>query len=267
LNLKRPRPAEEEVAAPTIHIRNVSLAYKSSKVFSNLSLALPAGCKTALLGPSGVGKSSLLRMIAGLTTQEESMTGEITSDGLPIHQQIAYMAQTDLLLPWLAVLHNATLGISLRNTSREARAKQIEKATALLQQVGLEHALYLFPHQLSGGMRQRVALVRTLMEEKPIVLMDEPFSAVDAITRYKLQALACHLLHDKTVLFITHDPLEALRLANDIYVMHGEPTQIKLVTSLTSPTPRELSDTDMLKLQTLLFHELADIADGRICNG
>lgn len=107
-------------------------------------------------------------------------------------------------------------------------------------------------------MRQRVALVRTLMENKPIILMDEPFSAVDAITRYKLQELAVHLLKDKTVLFITHDPMESLRLADKIYIMHHQPAQLKLVAQLASHAPRALNHPELMQLQAQLFHELAE---------
>src|SRR3990167_3228776 len=121
--------------------------------------------------------------------------------------------------------------------------------------------MHLYPHQLSGGMRQRVALVRTLMEEKPIILMDEPFSALDAITRYKLQALAVDLLKEKTVFFITHDPSEALRLAHIIYIMQGRPAFLKPVAHLSSAIPRELTDPETSKLQTDLFHQLANMSD------
>jgi putative hydroxymethylpyrimidine transport system ATP-binding protein len=105
-------------------------------------------------------------------------------------------------------------------------------------------------------MRQRVALIRTLLENKPIVLMDEPFAALDAMTRYHLQELAAKLLHKKTVLFITHDPGEALRLANDIYVMQGSPAQLKAIAHLSSVTPREVTDVETWALQKDLLDEL-----------
>ncbi|TAK79023.1 MAG: ABC transporter ATP-binding protein [Gammaproteobacteria bacterium] len=232
---------------PTVRIKNASLAYGEQIIFSKLNMELTAGKWIGLLGPSGVGKSSLLRMLAGITTAQ----GKIETDNnLPLHQQIAYMAQTDLLLPWLTVLDNTTLP-SLRGSN------PVTAGTLLLEKVGLGHALHLYPHQLSGGMRQRVALVRTLLENKPVILMDEPFSALDAITRYKLQALAADLLRDKTVLFITHDPLEALRLSHEIYIMQGTPAQVKSVAQLASPTPREITDPTLVELQAHLFRELA----------
>lgn len=241
------------MVAPNIHIHNLSLSYHGDPLFFELNLSLPAGKWVALLGPSGVGKSSLLRMIAHLTTHH----GDIVADnGIPVSTQVAYMAQTDLLLPWMNVLDNTLLGFKLKNKKRKEKSEQEEKAKLLLEKVGLNKSLTLYPHQLSGGMRQRVALVRTLMENKPIILMDEPFSALDAITRYKLQALAAELLKNKTVIFITHDPLEALRLANEIYVMQGRPATIKSIAELNSATPRDMSDPYIIALQTLLFAEL-----------
>jgi putative hydroxymethylpyrimidine transport system ATP-binding protein len=254
-------PAEEIVTAPSIQIQHGSLAYGEEQVFANLNLVLPAGKWVSLLGPSGVGKSSLLRMICGLTTPQETTGGSIKADnGTPVQQQIAYMAQTDLLLPWMTVLDNATLGITLRGSSRRQYASELDKARELLDKAGLHQASHLYPRQLSGGMRQRVALVRTLMENKPVVLMDEPFSALDAITRYKLQHLAAELLKNKTVFFITHDPTEALRLSNDIYIMQGRPAVLKSVPSLTTTAPRDLTDKEVINLQALLFQQLSQAA-------
>lgn len=244
-------------APPHLHIENASLAYNGTPVFSRLNLTLPAGKWIGLLGQSGIGKTSLLRFIAGLTHSQEETEGTIYADNhLPVNQQIAYMAQTDLLLPWLTVLSNATLGLKLRPHADKMQADKLTQANSLLEKVGLSKASTLFPSQLSGGMRQRVALVRTLMEDKPIVLMDEPFSALDAITRYHLQALAVDLLKDKTVLFITHDPAEALRLAHHIYIMQGNPATLKSIAELSAPIPRSLSDPEVTYLQNLLFHEL-----------
>jgi putative hydroxymethylpyrimidine transport system ATP-binding protein len=246
------------VNAPHLHIENASLSYDGKPVFSHLHLTIPAGKWAGLLGPSGIGKSSLLRFIAGLKQTHEQSEGKMYTDNhLSVKQQVAYMAQTDLLLPWLTVLNNATLGLKLRYHTPKAHAAKMAEASLLLEKVGLKNAASLFPAQLSGGMRQRVALVRTLMEDKPIVLMDEPFSALDAITRYHLQALAAELLKEKTVLFITHDPSEALRLAHHIYIMQGQPAILKSIAELPANTPRELSHPEVTGLQTLLFHELS----------
>lgn len=243
-----------------VRIQNISLAYQQKIIYSNLNLDLPAGKWVALLGPSGIGKSSLLRRVAGLSHPKEKVAGKIETDNdIPVHQQIAYMAQTDLLLPWFNALENATLGLKLR--AHTHKAQQIDRAISLFEQVGLAHAMHLYPQELSGGMRQRVALVRTLMEDKPIVLMDEPFSALDATTRYKLQELALQLLQDKTVLFITHDPFEALRLADILYLMRGNPATLKPLFNLNSNSPRDLTHPEMLILQTQLFQELNQLGD------
>lgn len=243
--------------SPHITITNAALSYQDQAVFENLNLELHSGRWICLLGPSGIGKTSLLRMIAGLNTIDESVTGIIRAhDDQPLNQHIAYMAQTDLLLPWLTVLDNAIIGVKLRPHTNDVLLQAKEKALTLLSQVGLATSTSLYPSQLSGGMRQRVALVRTLIENKPVILMDEPFSALDAITRYKLQNLAADLLKNKTVLFITHDPTEALRLANEVYVMHSQPAKLKLITTLDTPAPRELTDPDIARIQAVLFSEL-----------
>jgi putative hydroxymethylpyrimidine transport system ATP-binding protein len=259
-------PAEVVVTAPAIYIQNISLSYQGVPVFTDINLNLRVGKWTALLGASGVGKSSLLRMVAGLVTAEETSSGTIIDgDGNAIKNQIAWMAQTDMLLPWLTTLDNLLLGIRLRghllgSTLRQdgtMRAATI-KAQALLSQANLTHATNLYPHQLSGGMRQRIALLRTFMENKPIVLMDEPFSALDTMTRYQLHALAIELLRDKTVLFVTHDPTEALRLADDIYLLTSD--DLQLLGRLTSPTPRTPSEPELVQLQADIYANLMRIA-------
>jgi putative hydroxymethylpyrimidine transport system ATP-binding protein len=250
LNLIWVKLAEEAVTSPAILVHQAQLAFDKKSIFRNVTFTAPAGKWVALLGKSGVGKSSLLRMMAGLLP-----SSNITADNhIAITHQTAYMAQTDLLLPWYTVLQNVMLGASLRAESAIIQREKQQKAIFLLTEAGLEQAIYLYPHVLSGGMRQRVALVRTLMEEKSIVLMDEPFSALDAITRHQLHALAVHLLKNKTVLFITHDPQEALRLAHDIYIL--KPNGAEHVASLSSETPRELSHPDILRHQSYLFQQL-----------
>lgn len=236
--------------APTISLKNISHFYESENLFNQLNLTIPARQFTCLLGESGIGKSTLLNLIAGL----ETFQGTIECDnGYPLCNQISYMAQTDLLQPWFNALDNALIGYRLRGSMN---ASALTNAKKLFSLVGLEGAEKKFPHQLSGGMRQRVALVRTLLEEKPIVLMDEPFSAVDTITRYQLQMLAAELLKDCTVLLVTHDPLEALRLANDIYILSGKPAQLNHIMQLDSVTPRDLDNKDLLQNQAILFHAL-----------
>jgi putative hydroxymethylpyrimidine transport system ATP-binding protein len=212
---------------------------------------LPGGSWTCLLGPSGVGKTSLLRLIAGL-----EQGARVTADGKGLQGQVALMAQQDLLLPWLNVRNNVLLGHRLRGASRQDLAALAAEADALLERVGLAGKALAEPRTLSGGMRQRVALARTLMERRPIVLMDEPFSALDAITRHRLQDLAAELLTGRTVLLVTHHPLEALRLGHRIWVMAGRPATLQGPIIPSGPAPRDPADPDLLKLQAELMHEL-----------
>lgn len=206
-----------------VSLTDVSLRYQAAKeaTFSKLNLTLAAGQWTCLVGPSGCGKTSLLRLIAGLIDKQHSVSGQIScSDGQNLQNRIAYMAQQDLLLPWLSVIDN----VCLKNRLQNGRVSEqtLAKASSLLEQLNLSDINHQLPDQLSGGMRQRVALARTLMQDTPIVLMDEPFSALDAVNRYKLQNLAVDALKDRTVLLITHDPQEALRLSDQLYLFSSD---------------------------------------------
>lgn len=243
-------------SAPSIDLNNISLNYQGAVLFDHLNFTLPGGQWTCLLGPSGVGKSSLLRFIAGLTVGATTSGTVTASDLLPLDGRLAYLAQQDLLLPWRTVLENVTLGACLRGEHNQAQQIN-DRALALLVRVGLQTAAQKKPAALSGGMRQRVALARTLMEDRPVVLMDEPFAAVDAITRLELQDLAAELLINKTVLLVTHDPLEALRLGQQIYVMAGQPAQIGAPLHPAGSPPRDLQSSALLQLQAELLQQLS----------
>ncbi len=183
-------------------------------LFGPLTLDLAPGCWTCLLGASGAGKSTLLRLLADLPTGV-AFDGEIAAtDRRPLHGRVAYMAQTDLLLPWLDLTGNVTLGARLRGDAPDPA-----RARALLDRVGLGPRAAARPRTLSGGERQRAALARTLMEDRPIVLLDEPFSALDARTRAEMQELAAELLAGRTVLLVTHDPAEAARLGQRLLLL------------------------------------------------
>ena len=177
------------------------------------------------------------------------------------------MAQQDLLLPWFSVIDNITLGDRLRNSfftgklfGRKASREVQQKAEHILEQVGLVDKSAELPQNLSGGQRQRVALARTLMEDRPLVLMDEPFGALDAITRLNLQDLACKLLADRTVFLITHDPLEALRLGHHIYHLQGllQGQAATLTEAIMPPglPPRSLDNYEIMSLQGELLERL-----------
>lgn len=232
-----------------MHLSNASLIYQNKLIFDDLNLSLPENQWTCILGPSGVGKTSLLRLIARLPVGGKTkFICNISPD------DIAYMAQTDLLLPWLDILENMLIGFKLRG--EKISVTQKSEAIQLLEQLGLSKLIHQKPHQLSGGERQRAALARTLFEHKKIILMDEPFSALDAITKWKLQALSAEYLKNKTVLLITHDPLEALRLGHQIYVLAGSPAVLTDPISLHSTTPRNIQDTDIQQAYIRLIQQL-----------
>ena len=132
----------------------------------------------------------------------------------------------------------------------------IERADALIDAVALSEYANALPHALSGGMRQRAALARTLMEDRPIILMDEPFSALDALSRHQLQELAAELLADRTVVLVTHDPLEAVRLSHVVYVMAGQPAHLHEAATLSDEPPRDITRDDIVDLQRKLLFDL-----------
>ncbi len=238
----------------SVIVHAAQVVYEGVPLFDSIDLTLPADHWTSLLGPSGVGKSTLLRLIAGLTENSNaSRHSVLCDDGRPLDGRVAYMAQQDLLLPWLTAIDNVLLGASLRGGDRTAAR---DRARSLLDRVGLDAKRNSLPFQLSGGQRQRVALARTLFEDRPIVLMDEPFSALDALTRLRLQDLAASLLEGRAVLLVTHDPLEALRLSDSIRVMTGHPAALSDAPVPASRPPRPPADPAILSLQIELLRKL-----------
>ena len=193
-----------------------SCSFDHQRLFDDIEFDLASGNWTCLLGSSGSGKTTLLRLIAGLETGAR-FEGQVTFDTDSGFQQVAYMAQSDLLFPWLTVRQNVMLGPSLRQQT--AQAGKVEE---LIERVGLLAHQDKKPHQLSGGMRQRAALARTLMEDTPVVLLDEPFAALDARTRSEMQELTYQALEGKTVLLVTHDPAEAIRLGHHLFIVQGK---------------------------------------------
>ena len=222
-------------------------------LFGPLRLEVMAGAWTCLLGPSGVGKSTILRLIAGLETGA-AFDGKVrASDGGPVAPRVAYMAQEDLLMPWLDVAGNVALGARLRG-----EAPDRARSDALLDRLGLWSHRTKRPAALSGGQRQRVALARTLMEDRPIVLLDEPFSALDARTRSQMQDLAAEALAGRTVLLVTHDPGEATRLGARNLLMTRD--GLRDAESPATPPLRAVDDPETLRVQGRLLQELRALA-------
>ena len=249
----QPAQSDPSSDAPAVVVEGAQLSYSGVLLFDGLNLTLPAGQITCLLGPSGVGKSSLLRLVAGL--QDGGVDGTVrAADGHSLDHRIAYMAQQDLLLPWRSVLDNLLIGFDLRG---EVRPR--ERALALLEQVGLAAERDALPAHLSGGMRQRAALARTLVEQRPVVLMDEPFASLDVVTRSRLQQLAGRLLAGRTVLLVTHDPMEALLMADRVMVLAGRPACLDTPLLPAGRRPRAPDDPALLADQARLLQRLLEV--------
>ncbi len=212
----------------------------------DLALDMPAGHWSCLLGPSGIGKSSIARLIAGLPGPQRLEGVLHTSDGQPLQGRVALMAQGGQLLPWADLVANVTIGARLRGARPD-----IPRARELLAQVGLYGLEQRRPTALSGGQQQRVALARVLIEDAPVVVLDEPFSALDTATRLAMQDLAARLLAGRTVILITHDPLEALRLADQAWLL-GPDGAARLALP-EGATPRDFRAPDLLVAQAALL--------------
>jgi putative hydroxymethylpyrimidine transport system ATP-binding protein len=237
---------------PGVRIEGLTLQYGARTIFEDLTLELAGGEFVVLLGVSGVGKTSLLKIIAGLAKPTRGTVA--ATDGKPLNHRIAYMGQQDLLYPWLTVLGNVMLGSRLRGEPGDR-----DRALDLLGRVGLAERANAQPSELSGGMRQRDAIARTLYEDRPIVLMDEPFSALDSFTRSRVQDLGAELLQGRTTLLITHDPLEACRLAHRLLVLSGHPARLGPPIPITGPTPRAPDDDELLHIQGRLMRALTEL--------
>jgi ABC-type nitrate/sulfonate/bicarbonate transport system ATPase subunit len=223
-----------------------------------LDLDAPAGAFVSLIGPSGCGKTSVFNIVAGL---DEMDAGEILIGGERCDDRLgvaAYMPQRDALLDWLRVIDNVTLPLRLRGRSKsEARAV----ARPLLDRFGLGDFAGAWPWQLSGGMRHRAAFLRTVIAEPALMLLDEPFGALDAITRADLQQWLSGVWaeYGSTVLLVTHDTTEAVFLSDRVYVMTPRPGRVAAVVDIDLPRPRTRADQEggaFVDLERRLRHEL-----------
>lgn len=258
--------AEPSITRPTttetfgVSLDGLSLHIDGVALIDDLSETFDAGRWTCILGPSGIGKSMLLRAVLGLiegpSHGDIELTGSVrTTGGAMLSGLASYMAQQDLLFPWLTVRQNIDLGARLRRH----QLTEGPDTDDLLISVGLENYANTLPARLSGGMRQRTALARTLKEDRPIVLMDEPFSAVDAITRLRLQDMAGDFLSGRTVVMVTHDPLEALRLGHKVVVLTGRPATFSAPIAPGGTPPRSVENRDILDMQGRLLASLQEI--------
>lgn len=225
-------------------LNNVSITIDNTPIFRNVCLCVTPNNWISILGKSGCGKSTLLRILAKL-----QVAGTVTGD-ISAPKTVAWMGQQDYLHDWATVLDNALLP---KRIAGRITHPHKQRATKLLQQVGIGDKIHAYPYQLSGGQRQRVALVRTLMTDAPVVLMDEPFSALDSITKDTCQNLFYTMLHHKTVIMVTHDCMEALKLSDTVYILDDT---LKSVWQATTPAPRLVTDTQVVKGYKTIWQRL-----------
>jgi NitT/TauT family transport system ATP-binding protein len=229
-------PASENTAGAAVSIRGLAHSYAELRTIDRLDLSVPAHGVLGLVGPSGCGKSTLLELVAGLQEPSGGAVEVGGATGAPGRlAQCAFMPQRDLLLPWLAAIDNASLALRNRGVRRAEARRQAGVLFARFGLAGFERSA---PDELSGGMRQRIAFLRTLIAGKPVLALDEPFASLDAITRAEMQQwLAGALETDpRTVVLVTHDIEEALYLCDSVAVLSARPTRI--VAQLSAPAPR-----------------------------
>ena len=228
-----------------------------------VSFEIRRGEFVALLGPSGCGKSTILNMVAGLIPRSG---GEILVDGRPMHHgevrpEIGYVFQRDTVFPWRTVEANVGYGLEIAGVPRAERGERVARALA---QVGLEAFAKAFPRTLSGGMRQRVALMRTLITRPEILLMDEPFGALDTHTKLEMHRILLEIWERErqTVLFVTHDLGEALTLADRIILLSARPGRLKEDFAVTLPRPRDAvalrESPEFARLFSHIWHSLGE---------
>jgi NitT/TauT family transport system ATP-binding protein len=241
----RPRRTKQAAAASAgVSLSGVSRAYRdrrgvSVQALAEVSLSVPNGSVLAVVGPSGCGKTTLLELICNLQRPD---AGALTCEPAVL------MPQRDLLLPWLTALDNAALALRIAHHSRSyARGR----AGELFVELGLAGFEQAHPHELSGGMRQRVAFLRTLLSGKPVLCLDEPFGALDAITRAQMQAwLANALIHEpRTVVLVTHDVEEAVVLADQVAVLSPRPGHVVATLQDDLPRPRTRTEPAVVALR------------------
>ncbi|TPK57778.1 ABC transporter ATP-binding protein [Mesorhizobium sp. B2-4-19] len=239
-----------------LELRHVRKAFGGLDVLADISLSVGAGEFVSILGPSGAGKSTLFQLLTGAEHGE----GEMLFDDMPLDdhgRHFAFMPQRDGLMPWRRILDNTTLGLEVQGVGRQAARARV---APLLAEFGLAGFERHFPAQLSGGMRQRAALLRTVVQERDMLLLDEPFGALDALTRASMQRWLEQMWrhHRWTALLITHDVREAVFLSDRIYVLSARPARV--LREITVPLPRPRDPTGAAAQQAgALEAEILDI--------
>jgi len=238
-----------------LNVSGLTRQFDDLCVLKDFDLRVPRKNFTVLIGPSGCGKSTLFDVLTGVIAKDDGTISWQGENLAHLGQKSAYMQQKDLLLPWFSLLDNALLPARI---SGEKLASARRKALSFFKRLGLEGFEDYFPEKVSGGMRQRCALVRTLMFEHELVLLDEPLSALDAITRRSLQSLLLLLQSEfkKCILMITHDIEEALLLADEVLVLSRMPMTVLEHFTLTLPKPRRLDDSQLLEIKAHVLDRL-----------
>ena len=243
-----------------IEIKNINKSFEGKKknlsVLDNINLTINDGELICLLGPSGCGKTTLLRLIAGL---EHPTSGEIVANGEVVKGPSgdrAVIFQQYSLFPWLTVLQNVTFGLEM--TKKGTKEENVAAAERYLESVGLIDFKDSYPHELSGGMKQRVAIIRSLLNHSPILLMDEPFSAVDMQTRHKLQEqlIGVWKRFENTIVFVTHDVDEAVYLADKIVILDKNPGRIDRIVEVDIERPRKRDSKEFIEIQESIVKNL-----------
>jgi ABC-type nitrate/sulfonate/bicarbonate transport system ATPase subunit len=250
-----------------IELREVTKSFRVDgrpvTALDGVNLVARAGEFIVLIGPSGCGKSTLLNIACGLM---EPDSGDVLLDGQPVQERtgrLGYMLQKDLLLPWRKVLDNVILGPEISGFDRRAARTEAQRLLPLFGLEGFEHS---YPATLSGGMRQRAALLRTFLCKRNAMLLDEPFGALDALTRRGLQEWLLDVWSQfrQTILFVTHDVDEAVYLADRVYVMTSRPGRIKLALNVPLPRPRSRDMITSTGFADLKKQLLASLEEGQI---
>ncbi len=244
---------------PVIDLSNVTKTYRSKGrsvlALKNVTLPVESGSFTTIVGPSGCGKSTLLKIIAGISLPYQGRVNYKGHEITAINTEVGFVTQDSNLFPWLTLSENVELALKIRGISKERRAQAAQKFIDTMQLTGFETH---YPFELSGGMQKRCSIIRTLIYDPDIILMDEPFGPLDAQTRLVLQDELLRIwdANKKTILFVTHDLTEAIALSDKIVLFTGRPGTVKRVFDVPLPRPRNVFEIHNVSGFTDLYHEI-----------